>query len=288
MGPAVLIVILAAVAGLLFGSFLNVCILRLPADESIVSPGSHCSACSHPLRWSDNIPLLSFALLRGRCRDCGARISWQYPLVELALALWFALCFTAPARLLSASGLGADVLLSAFAHATSLACLGFLLLGLAVMDWQTGLLPNEFTIGGLCVGLFFAATESFFVPSVAVKTFFTPEEVFIARRFGAALAGWLLLWGIGALYSLLRKRRGIGGGDAKMLALLGAFLGFGQGLLAFVVGIALATAAAVVLLVRRRATGATRLPFGTFLAAGGLVVAILGPAILDWYTGLFR
>ena len=208
--------------------------------------------------------------------------------MEVATALWFALCFLHPVHLLSFPSLDADILLAAFAQAIGLAALGFFLLGLAVLDFQTGLLPNEFTIGGLCVGLFFAATESFFVPSVRVKTFFTPEEVFIARHFGAALAGWLLLWAIGAVYSIARKRRGMGGGDVKMLAMIGAFLGFGQGLLALFLGIAFAAAAAVLLLARRRATATTRLPFGTYLAAGGLVSALAGPAILDWYTALFR
>ncbi len=288
MTPTTFIVLAASLAGLLFGSFLNVCIARLPADESIVSPRSRCLSCGHPIRWSDNIPLLSFIALHGRCRDCRARIPWRYPAVELAMVAWSAASFLAPGHLLAVQGVDIDVLLGSFAHAAGLFLLGFFLIGLAFMDWHTGLLPNEFTIGGLCVGLFFAGVESFFVPSVRVKTFFTPEEVFIAHRFGAALAGWLLLWTINRLYTLVRKHRGMGAGDAKMLAMIGAFLGFGQGMLALLLAIAFATAAAVLLLVRRRANSSTRLPFGSYLATGGAVAAFAGPQIINWYSSLFR
>ncbi len=278
----------AAVVGLLCGSFLNVCIVRLPQDQSVVSPRSRCVRCGHAVRWFDNMPMLSFVLLRGRCRDCGARIGWQYPLVEAGTAAWFGLCAMVPAHLLETPGLDVDVLMGSFAHAAGLCLFGFLLIGLAVMDWETGLLPNEFTVGGLCVGLFFAATESFFVPSVRVKTFFTPEEVFIGRRMGAAAAAWLLLWLISALYRWVRKRPGVGGGDGKMLAMVGAFLGFAGTALAFLLGVGLAAVAGVWLLARRRGTGTTRLPFGTYLAVGGLIAGIAGPAILTWYAGLFR
>ncbi len=278
----------AVVLGLLFGSFLNVCIVRLPQNASIVSPRSRCVGCGASVRWFDNIPLLSFALLRGRCRDCRAHVSGQYPLVEAMTAAWFGLCAATPARLLATPGTGVDPLLGSFAHAAGLCAFGFLLIGLAVMDWQTGLLPNEFTIGGGCVGIFFAFTESFFLPSVPYKTFFTPEEVFIFRRVGAALAAGLLLWLIGALYRLVRKRPGLGAGDIKMLAMIGAFLGFGETLLAFFLGIAGAAFAGVALLATRRGTGSTRLPFGSYLAVGGLVAGAFGPTVLAWYTGLFR
>ncbi len=278
----------AALVGAVAGSFLNVCIVRLPMDESVVTPRSRCMRCGHAVRWFDNFPVLSFLLLRGRCRDCGERISPLYPAVELATAVWFAWSFLRPAHLLAGPELDPDVLLGAFAHATSMAAMGWFLIGLAVMDWQTGLLPNEMTIGGLCVGLFFAGVESFFVPSVRVKTFFTPEEVFIARRFGAALAGWLVLWAVGAVYVLVRKRRGMGAGDAKMLAMMGAFLGLGDGLFALLLGITFAAIGAVVMLVRRRADGSTRLPFGSYLAGGGLVAAVAGTAVVGWYAGLFH
>ncbi len=278
---------LSGFVGLLLGSFLNVCIVRLPRGESIVQPRSHCPVCGHPVRAFDNVPVLSFLLLRGRCRDCGARIAWHYPAIEIATALWFAFSFLPAARALTASS-DVDAVLLAFVHGSAIALFGFLLIGLAVMDWQTGLLPNEFTIGGLCAGLFFAGAESFWVPSVRYKTFFTPEEVFFGRRLGAAAAAFLLMWLIATWYRLIRKRQGMGMGDAKMLAMIGAFLGFGLTGLAFFVGVVLAGVAGIALLAVKRGSGTTRLPFGSFLAIGGLFSAAFGDRILDWYLALFR
>ncbi len=282
----------AALLGLVFGSFLNVCIVRLPRGESIVTPRSHCTACSHALGSRDNIPLVSFFLLRGRCRDCGAPISPRYPLVEAATALWFALSF-APLATLLRTGIVAtpDTLFASAVHATAMAVFGFLLLGLAVMDWRTeprGFLPNEFTLGGLAIGVFFTFTESFFVPAVPVKTLFTPEEVFIAQRLAAAAAGFVLLWSIGAIYRFMRHRHGVGGGDPKLLAMMGSFLGLGSLGVAFLTGTALATLAAIVLLLTRRGTNTTPLRYGTFLAVGGLFAAVWGERLASWYLSLFR
>lgn len=283
-----IVVSCAVIAGLLLGSFLNVCIVRLPRGESVVSPRSRCMRCSAAVRWFDNVPVLSYVLLRGRCRDCGAGISLQYPLVEMGTAAWFAWSFAGPAHMLVNGAAGADALLLAFVHACGVALLGFLLLGLMVMDWQTGLLVNEFTLGGTFAGLFLAACESFFLPSVRYKTFFTPEEVFIFRRVGAALAGFLLLWLIGALYRVMRRRPGMGLGDAKMLAMMGSFLGFALTGFGLVVGVVSAGVMAVGMLAARRADGKTRLPFGSFLAVGGLMAAVVGERVVGWYLGLFR
>lgn len=291
------ILCVAFVFGLLFGSFLNVCIRRLPLDESIVTPRSHCPACKHPLAASDNIPLLSYALLRGRCRHCNAAIGWQYPAVEFATGLWFALSFLASAQLYAGfhatGGIAThngipDALLQSFVHGTSLAALGCLLIALLVTDWQTFLLPDELTLGGTFLGMLLAATESFFLPFSRVQQMFTPEEQFIAEHAAAALGGFLLLYLIGALYHRVRKRRGMGLGDAKLLALIGSFLGFAFTGLALFLGIVFAMLYAAVLLVRRRAQGSTRLPFGSFLALGGLIAAIFGNRIIDAYLLLFH
>ena len=282
------IFIFAGVLGLLAGSFLNVCILRLPRGGSLVRPRSQCVHCGHVVRWFDNVPVVSFVVLRRRCRDCGGRIAWQYPLVEAAMGAWCVWCALLPVRLLPVPGLDADVVMGSFAHAAGLCVLGFLLLGLGVMDWRTGLLVNEFTIGGLCVGLFFAGVESFFVPSVRVKTFFTPEEVFIFRRVGAAAAAGLGLWAVGAVYKLFRKRDGLGGGDPKMLAMIGSFLGWKLTALTFWLAVMLTMGTVLELVVRRRAGAQTKIHFGAYLAAGGLVAATAGPAVVEWYAGLFR
>lgn len=278
----------AVLLGLAFGSFLNVCILRLPQNRSVVTPRSHCTHCGATLRNIDNIPLLSYLLLRGKCRTCGARILPQHPLVEAITAAWFVISALPLASVLRQSTATADVLLAAAAHSFSMAVLGFLLIGLAVVDWQTGLLPNEFTIGGLASGIFFTFAESFFVPANPVKTLFTPEEVFIAQRLAAALGGFVLLWVVGKIYQQVRRRQGMGGGDPKLLAMMGSFLGVGSLCVAFLAGTALATVFATVLLVTRRGSATTELRYGSFLAVGGLFAAIWGEHLAAWYLGLFR
>ena len=286
------VILLALVAGLVLGSFLNVLIARLPDDRSVVSPRSHCPRCKHPVRWYDNVPVVSYFVLRGRCRDCGAAISSVYPLVEAGTAAWFVASLYGPARdLAERLGNGEDLpdaIVQGLIHHIGIAVLGWLLIGLAVTDWQTGLLPDEFTLGGAFVGLLFAATESFFVPPVRYKTFFTPEEVFIFHRFFGTVGAFLLLYLLGKAYHLIRKRPGIGRGDVKMLATIAAFLGFAPAILSLFAGVLLASVYAVVLLAQRKANATTPLPFGTFLAAGGLFASLAGPPLLEWYLGLFR
>jgi leader peptidase (prepilin peptidase) / N-methyltransferase len=177
---------------------------------------------------------------------------------------------------------------SAYPDALSLCALGFLLIGLAVMDWQTQLLPDEFTLGGTFLGLVFIATETFFIPSVEYKTFFTPEEILIGKHILAALGGYLLLVLIRFLYKRLRKRDGMGLGDAKLLALIGIFLGFWPAIVALFVAVLTASIYGTALLLRGRATATSKLPFGSFLAAAGLLSALVGDRIIDWYATLFR
>ncbi len=299
---------LAFLIGLLLGSFLNVCISRLPRGESIVQPRSRCARCHHTIQWFDNIPLLSFLLLRGRCRRCRTHISWRYPLVELTTGLWFA-AIAALASASSPSALSAPVLSPAMTiQSVALAILGFLLIGLMVMDWQTLRLPDSFTLTGILVGFFLACSEAIFlnpgedqvllpaehmrlrspgVGAVEGNVFLTGPEALVFGRLGAILgaAGLLLL--IRWLYRRLRDREGMGLGDVKLLAMIAAFLGFAQSLLAFFVGVLAAGLAAAVLLSRSRATRSTPLPFGSFLAAGGLLAALLGPTLLAWYASFF-
>ena len=276
----------AFVIGFIFGSFLNVCILRIPHGGSIVRPASRCPGCEQPIRWYDNIPVLSWIVLRAQCRNCGVKISLQYPSIELATGLWFA-----TATGISFYGLTSILSLlnpTALIQTLSLCALGFLLIGLAVMDWQTQLLPDEFTLGGTFLGLVFIATETFFIPSVEYKTFFTPEEILIGKHILAALGGYLLLVLIRFLYKRLRKRDGMGLGDAKLLALIGIFLGFGPAIVALFVAVLTASIYGTALLLRGRATATSKLPFGSFLAAAGLLSALVGDRIIDWYATLFR
>ena len=306
--------ILAACAfliGLLFGSFLNVCIARLPHGESIVKPRSRCANCNHPILWYDNIPVLSWLILRAKCRDCGENISWQYPAVELAVALWFWLVASeATAHYSSrhgwASGFGEqDIVL--FIVTFSIIILGFLLIGLLVMDWETHRLPDAFTLTGIAIGFFLICTQAVFLgptedqimlkhkaPITAAMSiekgnlFLTGPEALIGGRLVAILGCALLLLAIRQAYKLLRNREGMGLGDVKLLAMIAAFLGFWPAILALFAGVLTASVYGIALLARGRANAATRLPFGSFLAAGGLLSALFGHVLIDKYTALFR
>lgn len=304
MSPA-LILALAFLSGLLFGSFLNVCILRLPLDESLVSPRSRCPTCGHPIRWYDNIPLLSYGLLRGQCRDCGAAISRQYPAIELALGVWFAVCFLPLTRY---AVISTDDLIRLFIHQLTACALGFFLIGLAVIDWRHHRLPDTLTIPGILIGLLLVCSDAIFLgPNdynlVLQRTininaagsgrstgnvFLTGPEHLVYGRLVAVAACFLLLFSIRWLYRLVRKRDGMGLGDAKLLAMIASFIGLAPAILAFFAGTLFAAVYGMVLLLRRRATAATHLPFGSFLAAGGLIAVLVGTPLVDWYLALFR
>jgi len=297
--------------GLLFGSFLNVCISRLPKHESLWKPRSHCPNCHATIRWYDNIPLLSWVLLRARCRECKQPISWRYPAVELAVGLWFLVClndylgarfnaFYFPQQhVTNASTDG----LQAFA----LTILGFLLIGLLVMDWQTHKLPDAFTLTGIVIGFVLVCVQAGFLgehqdevvlhgrnplssPGGVVDSgnvvLTGAEHLILGRLLAiAAAAGILLL--IRFAYMKLRGREGMGLGDAKLMAMLAAFLGFWPAMLAFFVGVVLCAVYAVTLLARRQGTALSRLPLGTFLCIGGLFTALFGSQVLAWYGGQF-
>ena len=303
--------LLGFLVGLLFGSFLNVCISRLPAHESIVSPRSRCTSCGHTIRWYDNIPILSWLLLRARCRDCKASISWRYPAVELAVGLWFAICANqliylelAKVSRLSGPTTGEYVGVAGFT------ILGFLLIGLMVMDWQTQRLPDAFTLTGIAIGFLLVCVQAFFLApgqgDIVLNTthqlrlsspgsfqsqgnvFLTGTEALIMGRIAAIAGAALILLAVRWIYKALRKREGMGLGDVKLLAMIAAFLGFGESLLALFAGVVTASVYGVALIARRKAGTETKLPFGSFLAAGGLFAALLGPMIVDWYASLLR
>ncbi|MES2393274.1 MAG: prepilin peptidase [Acidobacteriota bacterium] len=308
--------------GLLFGSFLNVCISRLPYHESIVKPRSHCPRCLATIAWYDNIPLLSFLLLRAKCRSCKSTIPWRYPLVELATGLWFlnqAFGFTLfwnlthldshlPFALSPAmKAMDSTAILSFSTNSLALAILGFLLIGLLVMDWQTHTLPDAFTLTGTALGFIFTCAQSLFLfphegevllhgrnpltspgnVTDAGNVILTGTEHLILGRLLAIALAFLLLFTLRAIYKAIRHRDGLGLGDAKLLAMLAAFLGFWPAILALFIGVILASIYAVSLLIRRRADSATHLPLGTFISIGGLIAALTGSAIITWYTSLF-
>jgi len=303
----------AFLVGLLFGSLLNVCIARLPMHESIVKPRSHCPQCGAMIAWYDNIPVLSFLLLRAKCRNCKARISWRYPLVELAVGLWFVRALGGIYGVYQyhyiwdlgpAPTLGGDIV--GVSAAVALAILGFLLIGLMVMDWRTQTLPDSFTLTGTAIGFALTCVQALFLapgegdihlhhsmrmssPGSMAATgdvFMTGPEALVLGRVGAivAAAGFVLL--VRWLYKKLRGKEGLGLGDAKLIAMIAAFLGFWPAVLAGFVGVVLCAMYAVMLLARKKADGQTRLPLGSFLAVGGLIAALVGSPLIDWYRSL--
>ena len=300
----------AAVLGLLFGSFLNVCIERLPLGESIATPRSRCPHCRAPITWIDNIPLISWLLLRAHCRHCGERISARYPLVELAVALWFLVAAVRLAPLFAVTGpapLPFETLAAAILSTVAFATLGFLLIGLVVMDWRTQRLPDAFTLTGIAVALFFVCTQAIFLGPTEYQIhltrnprisspgstaahgtlFLTGPEHLIFGRLVATLGAALVLLAIRWLYRRIRGRQGMGLGDVKLLAMIAAFLGFAPAILALFLGVIAGGLYSIVLLAARRADGLSRIPLGSFLAGGGLATALYGQEILGWYKSLF-
>lgn len=246
----------AAVVGLCVGSFLNVVAWRLPRGESIVRPRSRCPHCSARIAALDNVPLFSFLVLRGRCRSCGEPIAWRYPAVEAASGLlWLASWLVFGPTL---DGLVAAVFCS-------------LMLVLAIIDATHLLLPDPLTYGGIGLGL----AASF------VVGWTTPRNAVV----GAAVGAGSLLLLIGLWY-LLRRVRGMGLGDVKMLAAVGAFLGVGGTLLTLFLASLIGAVAGLLFLVRGRLGWGSRLPFGVFLAVGAVVSLFFGARLIAAYTSL--
>jgi leader peptidase (prepilin peptidase) / N-methyltransferase len=263
-----------AVSGLLLGSFLNVCILRLPAGESIVAPRSHCRHCQQPIANRDNIPVLSWLLLGGACRSCQNRISWRYPLIELTTCALFITC----------------CLRFQPAVATGWALLCFLLLGLAVMDAETLLLPDVFTLTGLAAGVVFATLQPGLESGIWNPDLMLPAAGWSILSAAAAAATLLLIAGA---YWLVRRRMGMGMGDVKLVAMLGAWLGLSLTALTLFLAVVLGALYGLgVILFRNKgntqAPGQLAVPFGTMLCVAGLYSIFLGQRTLGWYLQFFH
>jgi leader peptidase (prepilin peptidase)/N-methyltransferase len=295
----------AFLLGLLLGSFLNVCISRLPEHRSINKPRSHCPHCLATISWYDNIPILSWILLRGHCRNCQQRISWRYPAVELSFGIWLAFAAHTVRAILTQS-LPANAFASHFIDAIAFAILGFLLIGLLVMDWQTHTLPNTFTLTGTIIAFVLICARALLLnphqydlllhgrdplssPGNVVDNgnvvLTGPEHLVLGRLLAITLAAGILLL-IRFAYKGLRHREGLGFGDIKLIAMLAAFMGFWPTILALFLGVVLCSAYAIALMIGRRANASTRLPLGAFLAIGGLITALLGTPLIAWYTSL--
>ncbi len=247
---------LVGLLGLMIGSFMNVCIYRLPRDLSPVRPRSGCTSCGHVLSWYENIPIVSYLFLRGRCRGCGASISWMYPIVEAITGVMFLGCYLlyGPSLLLVARLLFASAMIVLF-----------------VIDWQHKLLPNVITLPGIVIGFLLS---------------FVAGPGWQASLIGIA-AGGGSLWAIAEIYYRLRKEEGLGMGDVKMLAMIGAFLGWRLVLVTLMLASFSGTIVGVGVLIAKKESLKYAMPFGTFLAVGAIVAAVAGDQLLTWYFGLY-
>jgi len=257
MTPPAIILTFTAVLGLCVGSFLNVVIARLPAGRSIAHPASACPRCGKAIAWYDNLPVLSYALLRGRCRNCRESISWRYPAVEIACGMLFALAYRR------------------FELGTALASALILLAGLVaitVIDLDHQIIPDVLSLPGITVGVLFSLA---------------PDGIGWAPALLGVLLGGGVFLVIIVASTLVIGQAGMGVGDVKLGAMLGAFLGWKLVLLSILLSVLLGGPLAATLLATGRKGRTDPIPFGPFLALGGLISLFWGEAVLAWYFSRF-
>ncbi len=281
--------ILAGLLGLAFGSFLNVCLSRWPEGESIVHPRSHCRSCGRTLKWWENVPLVSWLALRGRCRTCGASISWRYPLVELAVGALWAISVRPLLGLFQDPAAPAYLLSGVLLIVVGKMILYWLLVALAVLDAENLWLPNRITLPGAVLGVALHAATAYVGLRFIVGRIGQRQIIWSLHYLLGILAAALLILVTRWLYWLLRRREGVGLGDAKLMAMLAAWLGLPGALLAFFIGVMLGAMVALVLLAapfarqNKNSWMLTKLPLGTFLCVGGIVSSFWGEPIIRAY-----
>ncbi len=250
--------VVSIIFGALIGSFLNVCIFRLPKEESIISPGSHCPHCQNPIKFYDNIPLVSYILLNGRCRYCKESISIQYPLVEGVTALSSLILF-----------LKFGPTLSYLFYFSLVAAL----IVITVIDLYHQIIPDVISLPGIGVGL--------------LSSLIIPYAHFIDSVIGALLGGGSLFM-VAALYQWLFKREGMGGGDVKLLAMIGAFLGWKAVILTILLGSLIGSIVGIIIMVTKGKDFKYAIPFGPFLSLGAVIALFCGENLIRWYLYLNR
>ena len=248
-------VILIFILGLIAGSFSNVCIYRIPRNESIIYPGSHCPKCSTTLRPKDNIPLLSYIILKGRCRNCGSRISIQYPVVELLTGLIYIFIFLIYG--LTLQSLIYIILSSA-------------LIIIAFIDLNKQVIPEVISLPGMVIGL--------------ILSFFVPYISFINSALGIVIGGGIILV-IRLAGSLIFKKESMGIGDIELAAMIGAFLGWRYIIISLFLGFFLGAVAGIFLILSKIKSREDMIPFGPFIVLGSLITLLWGEKILSWYVG---
>ena len=245
------------ILGAVIGSFLNVCIYRLPREKSIVHPPSSCTNCGKPVRFYDNIPLLSYVLLRGKCRDCGAPISLKYPIVEAITALLFVVLYR---------NLGLTFELFVFIVFVSA------LIVISFIDLEFKIIPDALSIGGVIVGFLFSIARPFFRSM-------DPKFGILDSLYGILLGGGIL-FAIAWIYQLITKREGMGGGDIKLLGMIGAFCGLKGVIFSLICGSVAGTLVGVPLMFVKGESGKYAIPFGPFLSLGALIYLYAGERII--------
>jgi leader peptidase (prepilin peptidase)/N-methyltransferase len=245
--------IVSIIFGAIVGSFLNVCIYRLPKGESIITPGSHCPHCQTPIRFYDNIPLVSYLLLKGKCRRCKATISFQYPVVEGVTALSSFLLFTK-------FGLSWSYLFY-FSFVASL-------IVISVIDLYHQIIPDVISLPGIGIGL--------------IVSLVLPEKKFLDSLFGSLLGGGSLFI-VATLYQWLFKREGMGGGDVKLLAMIGAFLGWRAVILTIFLSSLIGSITGIIVMAAKGKDFKYAIPFGPFISLGAVISLFYGEKIILWY-----
>jgi leader peptidase (prepilin peptidase) / N-methyltransferase len=275
--PAPVIGVFVFLFGLIIGSFLNVCILRIPGGKSIVMPASACPKCGAAIRPYDNIPVLSYLILGGKCRGCKTRISPMYPLVEFLTGVLFFACYYT-------FGISVETL--------KWAAFSAILIVLIFTDIRERILPDVVNYTGLGMGLafsFFVRPEDGTAAWLSNHLFQFPPPVPVLSLVDAlvgAAVGSGLLWLVSEAYFRLRGREGMGLGDVKMMLMAGAFLGAKRTLLTILAGSVLGSLLGVAVILARRKDADYELPFGTFLGAGALLAVFFGTPLVDWYQSL--
>jgi leader peptidase (prepilin peptidase) / N-methyltransferase len=274
--------IFAGLLGLVFGSFLNVVLSRWPEGKSVVTPRSRCRACGRTLTWWENVPVVSWLALRGRCRTCGAWIGVRYVVVELAVGgLWALQAW----RFFEAVHWQDNYFDVALASAVSKALFDWLLVALAVLDAEHLWLPDWLTLPGIVLGFLLTTFLSPLDPSWWLRGETIQHAAFVDAL--AVMLAFVLILVIRWVYWLVRRKEGMGLGDAKLMAMLAAWLGLPGALLALFIGVVMGSVVAVGMLVVPKDDGETwgarRLPLGTFLCVGGIVSSLWGEAIIRSY-----
>src|SRR5512136_751796 len=245
--------VISIIFGALIGSFLNVCICRLPREESIVTPGSHCPQCNNPIRFYDNIPMLSYLLLKGKCRHCGKPISIQYPVVEGVTDLYSWVLFLTYGPSLS--------YLFFFAFVAAL-------IVMTVIDLQHQIIPDVISIPGMGVGL---------LGSLVLTHLSFPNSL------GGLLLGGGSLFLVATIYQWLFKREGMGGGDVKLLGMIGTFLGWKAVILTILLSSLIGSLIGILVMALKGKNFKYAIPFGPFLSLGAVLTLFYGESIIHWY-----